>query len=101
MRYEIINTSIGADTPEYDIQFEERNDKDEVIVPYAEFPTDRYFVGITLKIRDTESTSTSYPKGHEFTEAFVVVSNNSQTRTKVNEEREKAIEDFINKLNSK
>lgn len=99
MRYKLKDVSIGPEAPCFDIQEEKRNKKDELILPYKEtLIKGKYFVGITLQIIDTESTSTQFPEGFEFTEAFTVISDNSQTGDEVDKQRKSAITRFMKKL---
>lgn len=72
MKYELINT---------------------ILRPEVVIDENSYSVGIELNIHPTDNVA------DDFWKVIEVVSNNSQTGFEVDEQRAKAIEDYINQIN--
>lgn len=98
MRYELLNATISADTQIFEIENipAETDDKGQVTkeAETKQTPTDKYFVSISLQIKDNDSEAGPFFRSVE------VESHNSQTGFEVDAVRKKAVENFMKELNS-
>ena len=94
MKYTLINTTTSADTPVFDVVNEVKDEDGKITTPASETPTDRFFVAITLTIKDTESENDS-----NFERTIQVESTKDMTGHEVEAQREKAVTDYIANIN--
>ena len=95
MKYELIKTDISAErTIMQDItEITLNENQEEVITIIGTEPTDSYEVTITLGIHSIDNIAPDFSKD------IIIVHHNSQTGFEVDEQRQLAIETFINEIN--
>ena len=91
MKYELIKTDISA---ERTIMQNIVEIIDEVETVTGQEETDEYDVTITMGIHPTDGICADFSKD------IVVTSNNAQTGFEVDEQREQAVEDYMQSINA-
>ena len=86
MKYELIKTDISAERVVMQDIIE-----DDIVV--GQEPTDDYEVTITIGIYPTDGVAPDFSKD------IIVKSNNTQTGFEIDEQREQAIQDYLNLIN--
>jgi len=90
MKYELIKIDISSETSIMKNIIEVINEVETII---GQEPTDEYEVIITLGIHPTDEIAP------DFSKSIIVKSNNNQTGFEVDEQREQAIQDYLNLIN--
>lgn len=91
MKYELIKTDISAETTIMQ-DITETNENDEVVVVGQE-PTDEYEVTVTMYIHPVDGIAP------DFCKYLTVRSDNHMTGFQVDEQREQAVEDYMQSIN--